>query len=159
MTSSLFLMAISIPRILVVLASSKVRFWFLSRIERSDEMLQKYPILQKWIPQVVIEAWREPKGAINAINGELKKLTDLGKSFIEGATAAIFLIVATLHLGVDGGAGLIIAMLIAFLIVSVIIGVIFTIRCATQLTALLNKLQSNQAKPQTALPEPLAQGV
>lgn len=70
----------------------------------------------------VIEKWREPEGKVEFISRELVKITDLGKAFIEGATAAFLLAFASFYLGTDSSTGLLVAFTIIILVLAVILG-------------------------------------
>jgi len=146
--SSLFLMAISIPRITIVLFGSKIRFFFLDRIVKSDEFINKVPAIKILIPDVVINKWREPEEYIRALTAELTKITDLHHNFIEGGTAALLLLIAALYLGTNQESGLVIILLVTFLIFSVIYGLYIDIKYAKKLTRLINDANASKKSRQ-----------
>lgn len=143
-TSSFFLMAISIPRIILVLTASLIRFWFLSKMQQDEEANNILLPSHRWVSKIVYDAWKTPKKRVELISRELTKIIELYRAYLEGLTAAALLIIAALYLGIDSGAGLAVAFTISLILVSVIAGIWIALGHMDKLHNMLSEAETDQ---------------
>ena len=123
--SSIFLMVRSLPRIVLVLTAFRFKISIYLGLTNKNSIISKNPVLLSRLPKFVIEQWKNPEASIHLINDEIKKLHDLGTSFIECFTSAILLLIGGYYLGMDHFTSIFVYILTLILIVATFTGLYF----------------------------------
>ncbi len=126
--SSVFLMVLGLPKIIILTVWARWRIWTYENIGR----ISKY--LTRWITEEQIDFINTPENQRNRIAVELSDyIGDVKKPLIESFSAAFFMYIATSNLDVSTSVSSLLSLLIIIIIIVAIFVAFFTFSCSIKL--------------------------
>lgn len=139
--SSVFLMTLSLPKIISVLIGTTMRMRFLKVMSESKPTTVR-TYIARWMPASLSGEWQKPKQVVNLLSLEIGRLHDLYASFIECGTAAFLLTIGGIYFGVDDAVRLLVIILVLILVITSVFGVALVISYLDRLKAQMDSIGS-----------------
>lgn len=154
-TSSIFLVALSIPQILIALIAVKMRTWLLTAIIGGveNEFVQG---IKRYFSERMVKKWAQPDIRIKLLNGDLSKLVNLFPAYIEGLTAAGILTFLSVSYGFEPEMQIAVIVIVFIVVFISIVGCLMAGRLSQTLRKMLeeSKVKCDSSTPCHPSPGP-----
>jgi hypothetical protein len=127
--SSVFLMVLGFPKIVILTLWSWYRIWTYENIHRMSKFLNR------WLTEEQLKAVSTPESRRSQLARELSSyIEQVKKPLIESFSAAIFMLIAKWNLEIEQTASTLLSILIVMILIVAIVVAIYVARCSIKLS-------------------------